>query len=82
MRSRNPNSAWSILPVTDNSASIAVDPTPASRRYQIAVLLFAQDPGFVPDRVDLLGDTGADFAFVTPLLTPAPQDADSSRDSN
>jgi hypothetical protein len=60
------------LPATDNSASIAVNPTPAGRRYQIAVLLFLRDPGFVPDRVNLLADTGADFAFVTPLLTPEP----------
>lgn len=72
VRTRNPDSTWLIVPVTDDSASIVVKSTPSGRRYQIAVLLFLQDPGFVPDRVNLLADTGADFAFVTPLLTPEP----------
>lgn len=70
VRTQNPPSAWRVSPVTDNSAPIEVNTTRPGLRYQIAVLLFVQEPAFVPDRVDLLADTGADFAFVTPLLTP------------
>jgi hypothetical protein len=69
VRTRHPDRAWTIVPVTGNSASIPVDPTATDTRYQVAILLFVQDPGFVPDQVELLSDTGADFAFVTPLLT-------------
>jgi hypothetical protein len=69
VRTRNPNRAWMIVPVSNNSAAIAVDPAATGTQYQIAVLLFLHEPGFVPDEVELLADTGADFAFVTPPLT-------------
>jgi hypothetical protein len=70
VRTRNPDSTWLLVPATDNSAAIAVDPEPSTRRYQIAVLLFDGDPGPLPSHVVVLADTGADFAFVTALLTP------------
>lgn len=66
VRTRNPDGAWLVLPVTDHSAVIAVDPS--GHDYQLAVLLFLQEPGFVPDEIELLADTRADFAFVTPVL--------------
>jgi hypothetical protein len=70
VRSQNPDTAWQILPATDNSAGIAVTPAPSTRRYQIAVLLFDGDPGPLPSHFVVLADTGADFAFVTAPLTP------------
>ena len=68
VRTKNPNRNWLVSPVINNSAAIAVDPAAADTRYQIAVLLFVHEPAFVPSEVELLSETGADFAFVTPLL--------------
>lgn len=68
VRTRNPDGSWQILPVVNDSALITVDPNGPD--YQIAVLLYVQDPAFVPDHVELLADSGATFAFVTPVLTP------------
>jgi hypothetical protein len=79
VRTRDPDSAWLLIPATDNSAAIAVNPAPSARRYQIAVLLFEGDPGPLPSRVVVLADTGADFAFVTALLTPARSAGSESR---
>lgn len=67
VRMRDPDSDWMILPVSDNAAGIPVELN--GPPVQIAILVFLTDPGFVPDEVDLLADSGADFAFVTPLLT-------------
>ena len=69
VRTRNPDGPWLIVPVADASAAIAVDPSRSGRDYQIAVLVFLQEPGFVPEQVELLADTGADLAFVTPVLS-------------
>jgi hypothetical protein len=65
VRARDPDGTWLVLPVTDHSAVIPVEP---GRQYQIAVLLFLGEPGALPDEVELLADTGADIAFVTPVL--------------
>jgi hypothetical protein len=68
VRTVAPSSAWTILPAIDNSAAVEVDTSGPT--YQIAVLLFLSEPGTLPKRVSLLSNTGADFAFVTPVLTP------------
>jgi hypothetical protein len=65
VRSRNPDTHWSIFPATENSAVIEL---PAGVvEYQIAVLVFLEAPSFVPGKVERLSTTGADFAFVTPV---------------
>jgi len=70
-RTRDPDSAWAVLPVSGNDAVI---PVPADASVmQVAVLLFLAPPGFVADEVMLLADSGADFAFVTaPLAVRVP----------
>jgi len=68
VRTIAPSSTWTIQTAVDNSAAVEVDTSGPT--YQIAVLLFLSDPGTLPKRVSLLSDTGADFAFVTPVLTP------------
>jgi hypothetical protein len=68
VRTVAPASVWTILPVVGNSAAVEIDPSGPT--YQFAVLLFESNPGNVPTRVSLLSDTGADFAFVTPVLIP------------
>jgi hypothetical protein len=70
VRTRNPEGDWLVLPVVDNSAVIEIDTSPSGPDYQIAVLAFTEEPPFVPETVELLADTGADYAFVTPVLTP------------
>lgn len=70
VRGRDPNGDWAVYPVVDHGALIAVDPNVST--IQIAVLVFLADPGFVPDRIALLGDSGADYAFVTSPLTLQP----------
>ncbi|MGH7786631.1 MAG: hypothetical protein ACRERC_07175 [Candidatus Binatia bacterium] len=59
--------AWSILePPVDNGASYTVfmvlDP---AAQQQTAVLVFEQPPGMLPDSVQRLAETGADYAFVS-----------------
>jgi hypothetical protein len=68
VRTRNPEGDWLVLPVVNNSAVIEIDTSPSGPDYQIAVLVFTEEPPFVPETVVLLGDTGADYAFVTPVL--------------
>jgi len=68
VRTRDPDSPWTITQAPANSAPITVDP--GGPDYQIAVLVYLEAPGFIPAEVDLLGDSGADFAFVTPVLSP------------
>jgi hypothetical protein len=68
VRSRNPDGNWQVLAAPGNSVVLELNASDPNSEYQIAVLAFLQDPGAVPDTVELLGDTGADFAFVTPLL--------------
>jgi len=72
LRSRNPDSQWQIFAAPGNSVALPLDTSDPNTEYQIAVLAFLQDPGALPERVEILGDTGADFAFVTPLLRPEP----------
>lgn len=67
LRPRNPDGRWRILPATDGGAVVAVPS--ASPQYQIAVLVFLDAPTFVPDEVELLAESGADLAFVTPVLS-------------
>jgi hypothetical protein len=68
IRTRNPNGAWRVEDIVGNSATLSLQvPGPS---YQIAILVFLDDPGFVPDHVDALADTGAHYAFVTGVLTP------------
>jgi hypothetical protein len=69
VRTRNPEGDWLVLPVVDNSAVIEIDTSPSGPDYQIAVLVFTEEPPFVPETVMLLADTGADYAFVTPVLS-------------
>ncbi len=66
LRTRNPDGPWLVMPAVDNSAPIEVDDR---SQFQIAVLVFLPEPPSVPESVSLLADTGADFAFVTPVLT-------------
>jgi hypothetical protein len=70
VRTRNPDGDWLVLPVVDNSAVIEIDTSASGPDYQIAVLVFTEEPPFVPETVVLLADTGADYAFVTPVLAP------------
>lgn len=72
VRTRNPEGDWLVLPVVDNSAVIEIDTSPSGPDYQIAVLVFTEEPPFVPGTVELLADTGADYAFVTAVLTTEP----------
>jgi hypothetical protein len=67
---------WTVVPVTDNSAAVEVNPS--SPAYQLAVLLFLSEPGPIPVHITLLSQSGADFAFVTPALTPVETAAASS----
>lgn len=69
VRTRNPDGPWLIVPVTDDSAAIALDPSRSGGDYQIAVLVFPEEPGFVPEEVELLADSGAYLAFITPVLS-------------
>lgn len=71
LRTRNPEGNWTVVEAPGNRAEIAVQNTSPSDQYQFAVLVFPSDPGFVPDNVVLLSDTGADAAFVTPIVTAA-----------
>jgi hypothetical protein len=43
-------------------------PSGSEPTVQLAVLVFLADPGVLPSSVALLGDTGADFAFVLPAV--------------
>jgi hypothetical protein len=73
-RTVDPNGSWHLLPAPTGSGdpadrTFAVDvPIPpadaAGAGVQIAVLVFFDDPGPLPERVNSLGATGADFAFV------------------
>lgn len=65
VRGRNPDTRWSIFPATENSAVIELPAEVAD--FQLAVLVFLDAPDFVPDEVERLSTTGADFAFVTPV---------------
>jgi len=68
VRTRNPDESWQILVPTDNQVAVQIDPN--GPEYQFAVLVYLEEPDFVPEQVELLSHSGADFAFVTPVLTP------------
>src|SRR5262249_37920460 len=68
VRTRNPDSSWELLIPTNNQVAVPIDPN--GPHYQFAVLAYLQDPGSVPEEVELLASSGADFAVVTPVLTP------------
>ena len=63
VRQRQPDSSWRILPVTGNEVEIVIAPDVAV--VQTAILLYEREPGPVPAEVEVLSDSGADFAFVT-----------------
>jgi hypothetical protein len=63
VRQRQPDSSWRILPVTGNEVEIVIGPDVAV--VQTAILLYEREPGPVPTAVEVLSDSGADFAFVT-----------------
>jgi hypothetical protein len=70
VRQRDPDGPWQILPVSGNVVEIVIGPDVAV--VQTAILLYERDPGTVPNEVELLADSGADFAFVTaPLVVRA-----------
>lgn len=58
---------WDILPPPiDNGVSFNVlIPLDPASQYQTAVLVFEQPPGGLPDSVQRLAETGADYAFVS-----------------
>lgn len=66
VRQRNPDSNWRIMPVEDNVVELSIPPDVAV--VQTAILLYEREPGPVPDEVEVLADSGADFAFVTAPL--------------
>ena len=70
MRTRNPNGTWLILPVIDNSALVEIDTSASAPDYQLAVLVYSVEPPFVPEEVELLADSGADYAFIAQVLMP------------
>jgi hypothetical protein len=70
-RSVDPTGAWSIGAPALPSAALPADgfAAPASvprqaAQVQLVVLVYLQPPDFVPDQVELLGESGADLAFV------------------
>lgn len=67
VRPRDPDGRWRILAVSGNTVEIVVGPDVAV--VQTAILLYEREPGPVPDEVERLADSGADFAFVTAPLT-------------
>jgi hypothetical protein len=69
-RTRDPDGPWMLSEAPANSAAIEFDPGAA--HYQIAVLVFLQPPAGIPEEIDLLGHSGADYAFVTPVLASEP----------
>ena len=66
VRQRNPDSNWRVMPVEGNVVEISIPPEVSV--VQTAILLFEREPGPVPNQVEVLADTGADFAFVTAPL--------------
>ncbi len=78
LRSVDPNGPWQLLPepmrsgdLDDRNFVLAVPLSPADAAgsgVQLAVLVFLDDPGPLPERVETLGATGADFAFVSAEL--------------
>jgi hypothetical protein len=85
VRSVDPPSPWAFTapPVPSGAPDtpglevpVAVVPQAgpaANTRVQVAVLVFAEPPNALPATVQELGDTGADFAYVTHELTLQPQ---------
>lgn len=71
VRTRNPDGEWLVMDTPNNRVAIEVSTADLAQQYQFAVLVFMTDPGFVPETVSLLSDTGADLAFVTPSLSAA-----------
>jgi hypothetical protein len=66
-RARNPDSIWTLHPDTGYQAFIVVPAEVA--QLQVAILVFNEEPGPLPDEVELLADSGADQAFVTAPVT-------------
>jgi hypothetical protein len=73
-----PDGAWVIgappvpsgspeMPSFDASVSAVptADVTSGTVMVQLAVLVFLDPPATIPEQTELLGDTGADYAFVT-----------------
>ena len=78
VRMVNPPGDWVIYPDPTPTGSqddpmfeqpIEVDFSDPEATYQIAVLVFSAPPSMAPESVERLGETNADLAFVTPVLT-------------
>jgi hypothetical protein len=85
VRTVEPPSPWTIgADATPNGtpsapafdAAVAINAAPlqsnGTAQVQIAVLAFVKPPGTVPTAVANLGDSGADYAFVTTALSVQP----------
>lgn len=69
-RQRNPDSDWTVVAAPEHRVALENTSTQdPAQQYQFAVLVYASDPGFVPETVTVLSDTGADSAYVTPAAT-------------
>lgn len=79
LRTLDPPSDWTILPAPsvvgpdgvpgyEQPIEIA-DAAGNPRTYQIAVLVFLEPPGPLPETVERLGESGAHYAFVTAGLS-------------
>lgn len=66
VRARNPDTAWRVR-VADGAVIEIVVP-PGVTAIQTAILLYERDPGPVPPEIQVLSDSGADFAFVAAPL--------------
>lgn len=67
VRARDPDSVWRLVEVTGNAVDIVVAPDVDA--IQVAILLYERDPGPLPSEVEVLFDSGADYAFVgAPLV--------------
>jgi len=70
VRTRNPDSVWRVVEAPNNRALIEVSDANPGQQYQFVVLVFSEDPGPLPETVQVLAETGADSAFVTPVVVP------------
>jgi hypothetical protein len=69
-----PSSGTPSAPTFDAPVTVAAPPTgQGTATVQIAILAFLAPAASVPDTVDQLADSGADFAFVTPEVVLRPE---------
>ncbi len=84
VRDRAPDGRWRLTAEPDENGTpddpsfdveVVIDGTPidaSDGAIQLAVLVFLTPPASLPELITTLGETGADFAFVTTPLTPTP----------